>query len=125
MKRNIRSILISIEADSDLDTKKNTLPVKITSLTELSKQVSQGAELPRESKEDSHESITNIGTPLQTDRWIYRIVVSTFALTIIFCISSAVLLQFHEKKIPEVITGLGIGALGGLAGLLAPTLSKK
>lgn len=122
MKRNI---IISIESDSDVDATQNTLPTLNTSVTELSKPVYQNAELTLESQENPDESIINVGTPLQTDRWIYRIVVSALALTIVSCIGSAVWLQSQDKEIPEILTGLGTGALGGLAGLLAPTPSKE
>ncbi|WP_414582456.1 hypothetical protein [Scytonema sp. PCC 10023] len=121
MKRNI---IISIEADGIADTTGNAFPTPDTSITETSKSVSLDSELTTQNQESPDEPITNLGTPLQTDRWIYRIVVSALALTIVSCIGSAVWLQSQDKEIPEILTGLGTGALGGLAGLLAPTLSK-
>jgi hypothetical protein len=124
MKRNKRNIIISIEADSNVEATQNTLPTLDTLVAELPKPVSQDAELPIESQENPYKPVTNMGTPLQTDRWIYRIVVSALALTIVSCIGSAVWLQSQDKEIPEILTGLGTGALGGLAGLLAPTPSK-
>lgn len=63
-------------------------------------------------------------TPLQTDSWIYRIVVSALSLTLVSSICGAVWLQANDKEIPEILIGLGTGALGGLAGLLAPTPGK-
>jgi hypothetical protein len=65
------------------------------------------------------------GTPLQTDRWIYRMVVGALSLTLVSAIAGAVLLQSQDKEIPEILIGLGTGSLGGLAGLLAPTPSKE
>jgi len=42
------------------------------------------------------------------------------------CIGGTVWLQANDnKKIPEILIGLGTGALGGLAGLLAPTPTKE
>ena len=64
-------------------------------------------------------------TPLQTDSWIYRIVVSALSLTLVSSISGAVWLQTNDKEIPEILIGLGTGALGGLAGLLAQTPEKE
>lgn len=121
MKRNI---IISIEADGIADTTGNAFPTLDTSITETSKSVSLDSELITQNQESPDEPMTNLGTPLQTDRWIYRIVVSALALTIVSCIGSAVWLQSQDKEIPEILTGLGTGALGGLAGLLAPTPSK-
>lgn len=121
MKRNI---IISIEADGIADTTGNAFPTTDPSITKTSKSVSLDSELTTQNQESPDEPITNLGTPLQTDRWIYRIVVSALALTIVSCIGSAVWLQSQDKEIPEILTGLGTGALGGLAGLLAPTPSK-
>jgi len=64
-------------------------------------------------------------TPLQTDSWIYRIVVSALSLTLVSSIGGAVWLQTDDKEIPEILIGLGTGALGGLAGLLAHTPEKE
>lgn len=104
MKRNI---IISIEPDSGVDTTQQSISVQVPSLPE---------EL---------EQVFTVGTPLQTDRWIYRIVVSALALTLTTSIGGAVWLQLVNKPIPEILIGLGTGALGGLAGLLAPTPSKE
>jgi hypothetical protein len=125
MKLNIQNIIISIEANSDLEATQSTLPTLDTSVTEVLKPIYEDAELTIESQENPYKPIINSGTPLQTDRWIYRIVVSALALTIISCIGSAVWLQSQDKEIPEILTALGTGALGGLAGLLAPTPSKS
>ncbi|MFN6481047.1 hypothetical protein [Nostoc sp. DedQUE07] len=119
MKHNI------IKADSNVDTNQNLLLAADSSGTVLSKPVSQDAEPAHLNKENLHEPVTNVGTPLQNDCWIYRIVVSALALIILSCIGSAVWLQSQDKEIPEIFIGLGTGALGGLAGLLAPTSSKE
>lgn len=121
MKRNI---IISIEADEIAYKSKNNILTPDISTTEISKLVSQNAKLIAENQNNPDEPIANVRTPLQTDRWIYRIVVSALTFTIVSCIGSAVWLQSQDKEIPEIITGLGTGALGGLAGLLAPTPSK-
>ena len=64
-------------------------------------------------------------TPLQTDRWIYRIVVSALALTLISSVTGAVYLKAKGEEIPDILTALGSSALGGLAGLLAPAPSRE
>jgi hypothetical protein len=74
---------------------------------------------------DNVNENTNIRTPLQTDKWIYRIVVSALALTLISSLTGAVYLQAKGEKIPDILTCLGSGALGGLAGLLAPTPNNE
>ncbi|PHJ67601.1 hypothetical protein VF14_04830 [Nostoc linckia z18] len=101
-----QNIIIRIESDS-IKTNQVSETAAVSSITEVSEQVSC------------------VGTPLQTDRWIYRIVVGALALTLVSCIGSTVWLQANDKKIPEILIGLGTGALGGLAGLLAPTPTKE
>lgn len=101
-----QNILISIESDN-VQTTQLLETTAVPSITELAKQVSY------------------VGTPLQTDRWIYRIVVGALALTLVSCIGGTVWLQANDKKIPEILIGLGTGALGGLAGLLAPIPTKE
>lgn len=81
--------------------------------------------LVEKNQENADESVLNVGTPLQSDCWIYRIVVSALALTLVSSIGGTLWLQANHKDIPEILIGLGTGALGGLAGLLAPTLSKE
>ena len=95
------------------------------SITELSEPVSQDGILVEKSKKNRDEPMSNVETPLQTDRWIYRIVVGALALTLVSSISGAVWLQANDKDIPEILIGLGTGALGGLAGLLVPTPAKE
>ena len=75
---------------------------------------------------NSGESMSNFKTPLQTDPWIYRIIVSALAATIISSITGAVWLAANDKKnIPDLLIALGTGSLGALAGLLAPTPPKE
>ncbi len=123
MKHNI---FIRVEADNNVDADQNLLLIADSSVTELSKTIiSQNAQLAPEIKENPHKLVTNVETPLQKDQWIYRIVVSALALIIVSCIGSAVWLQSQHQEIPEILTGLGTGALGGLTGLLTPTPSKE
>jgi len=64
-------------------------------------------------------------TPLETDPWVYRIVVSTLSLTVVSCVCGAVWLHVNDKTTPDLLIGLGTGALGAIAGLLTPSLSKS
>ncbi|AKG19963.1 hypothetical protein [Calothrix sp. 336/3] len=109
MKRNI---IISI----DPETLEIQQPNTVSSLQEFASEIS--TEITE--KEDS-----NMQTPLQSDRWIYRIVVGALALTLVSSVGGAVYLQAKGEEIPDILTALGSGALGGLAGLLAPTPAKE
>lgn len=107
------NIVISIEPESLEMPSQNLVPsLQESNFEILTPEITE--------KEDS-----NMGTPLQNDRWIYRIVVGALALSLISSIVGAVYLKAEDKDIPDILTALGAGALGGLAGLLAPTPTKE
>jgi hypothetical protein len=120
-----RHIIISLKTANSFGKTQQLIPLPETLITEQLEQVSKNSHLTEKSQENHDEPASNVGTPLQTDRWIYRIVVGALALTLVSSIGGAVWLQSNEKDIPEILIGLGTGALGGLAGLLAPTPSKE
>ena len=62
---------------------------------------------------------------MNTDIWIYRAVVATLSCTVIGCLAGTVCLEVNGKESPDLLTGLGTGALGTLAGVLAPTPIKQ
>ena len=120
-----RHIIISLKTANSFGKTQQLIPLPETLITEQLEQVSKNSHLAEKSQENHDEPASNVGTPLQTDRWIYRIVVGALALTLVSSIGGAVWLQSNDKDIPEILIGLGTGALGGLAGLLAPTPSKE
>lgn len=58
---------------------------------------------------------------LRNDIWLYRIVVVVLGLTVVGSIVGAILLALSGLSTPEVLVALGSAAIGGLAGLLAPS----
>ena len=58
---------------------------------------------------------------LRNDIWLYRIVVAVLGLTVVGSIVGAILLALNGLSTPEVLVALGSAAIGGLAGLLAPS----
>ncbi len=56
--------------------------------------------------------------PLQSDVWIYRIVVFALGTLAIMALVGDMALAFYNKSIPEGVIALGSTALGALAGLL-------
>ena len=117
-----RKIIIDIEPASIAGTSQDSGSALV--LSEMERSQSDSA-LVEKKPENPDGLVSNVGTPLQTDRWIYRIVVSALALTLVSSIGGTVWLQSEDKPIPEILIGLGTGALGGLAGLLAPTPAKE
>ncbi|NEP10793.1 MAG: hypothetical protein F6K14_11365 [Symploca sp. SIO2C1] len=98
---------------------------QVKSVSELAERVSQNPQLAEDIKRDPVDTIRKIGSPLKTDRLIYRIVVSALGLTMLTTVIGATWLAVEDKPIPDILVGLGTGALGSLAGLLAPSPSKE
>ena len=58
---------------------------------------------------------------LQNDMWLYRVVVVALALTVMASFVGTIVLAMSRQSISEAIVVLGSAAIGGLAGLLAPS----
>ena len=58
---------------------------------------------------------------LHNDLWLYRIVIAVPGLTVMVSVVGAIALTLSGQSTPEVIVALGSAAIGGLAGLLAPS----
>lgn len=69
---------------------------------------------------DPVKEATVLPAPLESDVWIYRIVVGTLGLAVLGALGGAIGLTAFGKQIPEVLVALGSAAVGALAGLLAP-----
>lgn len=65
--------------------------------------------------------VRDLPPALQSDPWIYRIVVSVLGLVVLAAVIGAIVLGFQWITIPETLTALGSAAVGALAGLLAPS----
>ena len=57
---------------------------------------------------------------LQNDIWLYRLV-AVLGLTVVGSITGAIVLALGGQSTPEVLVALGSAAIGGPAGLLAPS----
>lgn len=61
-------------------------------------------------------------SPLDTDVWIYRIIVMVLGFAILMTLWGIMFVYSKDSlKVPETLTAIGSGALGALAGLLAPS----
>jgi hypothetical protein len=91
-------------------------------LQELIQQVTNDNSLPADQKVKLLTSLQKLPTPLQSDRWIYRLVVAFLGLAVLFTIIGGFILSFKTAvTIPEGLIALGSAAVGALAGLLAPS----
>jgi hypothetical protein len=61
----------------------------------------------------------------QGDSLIYRMVVVVLGLVMLAGIGGTFALTLYEKQIPEIFLALSSGAVGALAGLLAPSPAKR
>ncbi|MCI0550085.1 MAG: hypothetical protein L0287_03950 [Anaerolineae bacterium] len=58
---------------------------------------------------------------MEKDILLYRMVVAVLGLTVVVSVVGAIILAMTGRSTPEVIVALGSAAIGGLAGLLAPS----
>ena len=69
----------------------------------------------------SAERAINRLTALQTDRWIYRIVVLALGFGVLSAMIGLILLSWKGvTTVPDGLVAIGSAAVGALAGLLAP-----
>jgi hypothetical protein len=70
--------------------------------------------------QSAEKAITRL-TALQTDRWIYRIVVLALGFGVLSAMSGLIILSWKGvTSVPDGIVAIGSAAVGALAGLLAP-----
>jgi hypothetical protein len=58
---------------------------------------------------------------IQNDILLYRMVVAVLGVTVVASVLGAIVLAMTGQSTPEVLVALGSAAIGGLAGLLAPS----
>ena len=64
--------------------------------------------------------VQDLATEIDRDRWVYRVVVVSLGLAILIAAVGAVVLQYNGHDSPAILVAIGSGAIGALAGLLAP-----
>ena len=94
-------------------------------LQNLIQQVTNDNSLSLDQKVRLLESLQTLSTPLQSDRWIFRLVVAFLGLTVLLTVLGGFYLSIKTAAtIPEGLIALGSAAVGALAGLLAPSPMK-
>ncbi len=71
------------------------------------------------------DAIKSMSVPLESDVWIYRIVVAAVGLVLLTSVIGIIALSMESKPLPEVLVALASAALGGLTGLLAPSPKRQ
>ena len=92
------------------------------SVPQLLAEVVRNPDLEQALRDNPTKAISEFaGSPLQTDPWIYRIVVTSLGLVVVLAVLGGIILGRTQTPVPEVLLALGSGAIGALAGLLAPS----
>jgi|SRR5581483_1859916 len=91
----------------------------------LAERVARDPALEQQLKDNPRGTLHDLADrPLDTDVWIYRIVVISLALAMLISLISAIALAYSGKSIPDGVIAIGSMATGALAGLLAPSPMK-
>lgn len=94
------------------------------SATDLADLVASDPALQAEVRSDPAGALQRLAAPLETDPWIYRIIVLALALTMLSVVVASFALVLFDKAIPDVLVALGTAAVGAVAGLLAPSPTR-
>lgn len=99
------------------------MSTRVRSLNELADRVARDPVLAADIRENPAEAIARVAdTPLQTDNWIYRIVVLALGLALLGSLAGLIALALNNNEnIPDGLVAIGSAAVGALAGLLAPS----
>jgi hypothetical protein len=100
----------------------------INTFDEFKEELKNDTELQEEFKANPVAAIDTFQqkSPLETDKWIYRIVVLALGSTILAIIIGVIVLVGTgdiqgDIGVPTILTAIGSAAIGALAGLLAPS----
>jgi hypothetical protein len=88
--------------------------------------VSGDSSIPDETKVKLLDALHAIPTPLQSDKWVYRLVVCFLGFTVIGTVIGGFIISGKSAQdIPQGLVALGSAAVGALAGLLAPSPANR
>ena len=79
-----------------------------------------------EQKQSMCDELLSLTKPLETDSWIYRLVVFFLGVAILATVAGGIFLTYTtggnaNYQLPQGIVAIGSAAVGALAGLLAPS----
>ncbi|OPY69250.1 MAG: hypothetical protein A4E63_01853 [Syntrophorhabdus sp. PtaU1.Bin050] len=82
--------------------------------------------ISQDTKDQLLNNLQKVLTPLQTDKWVYRLVVGFLGFTVLVTVVGGLILNGKTgSAIPEGIIALGSAAVGALAGLIAPSPGSR
>ena len=90
--------------------------------------VAKDPNLQRQLKEDPVGTLQQLSEPpLETDKWIYRIVVTALGLSALLVVVGVIVLKSIDRTtpIPDAMVAIGSAAIAALAALLVPPHLQK
>jgi hypothetical protein len=92
------------------------------SSTELAAMVAANPELQQQLKDDPVGTLKGLAEPLESDPWIYRIVVTSLGLSAVLVVVFVFVLELINDNvaIPDAMVAIGSAAIAALAALLVP-----
>ena len=98
-----------------------------STINEFKNELVNNSELQEKFRADPVQAVKDIKEkgPLDTDVWIYRMVVFALGTTILAIIIGVIVLIgtsriTEDKNVPTILTAIGSASIGALAGLLVP-----
>lgn len=87
-------------------------------------------DLTEGARSELSKAVSELRTPLETDVWIYRIVVTFLGLIVFSTVIGGIYISAIGRgdatvQLSEGIIAIGSAAVGALAGLLAPSPNKS
>ena len=99
---------------------------KVTYAAELVEKAQTDPAFEQKLKENPVAALQSVAaSPLDTDVWIYRIVVISLGAAVLITLVAATVLAGYGKEFPEGVLAIGAAAGGALAGLLAPSPARR
>ncbi|GEN67901.1 hypothetical protein [Chryseobacterium rhizosphaerae] len=101
------------------------------SIEDLEIALKNNTDLQEKFKLNPVEALKNveIRNPKDTDYWIYRIIVIMLGLAVLGIITGLILITMNnlrfDTQLITIFTAISSGAIGALAGLLAPSPNKQ
>jgi hypothetical protein len=92
------------------------------STSELAVMVEKSPELQAKLRQDPVGTLQQLAEPLESDKWIYRIVVSALGLSALLVVAGVFVLKAVDNKtaIPDAMVAIGSAAIAAMAALLVP-----
>lgn len=90
-------------------------------IQDASKLLASNPELASKMQEDPVGTLQTMAAaaPLQSDVWIYRIVVTFLGLVAVAGVAGGLALSIYDKSVPDGVIALSATALGAIGALLA------